>query len=112
MGQAFLTSLNEEEFKLLLKQIIKEVLEERGGTDTTSEILDAEQAADFLNMALPTLYEKTCRKLIPHFKQGKKLYFKRSELQEWIQAGKVKTQKEIEQEAENYVFRRKNFKSL
>jgi hypothetical protein len=36
---------------------------------------------------------------IPHYKVGKTLYFKRTELIEWIEKHRVRTRKEIEQEA-------------
>jgi hypothetical protein len=36
---------------------------------------------------------------IPHYKLGKKIYFKRSDLIEWINKHRVRTREEIEQEA-------------
>ena len=77
MAISFLTNLNEEEFKAFLKQAVKEVWSERpGNTQAESpEILDIKQAADFLRLKVNTLYEKTSRKSIPHFKKGNKLYF-------------------------------------
>jgi excisionase family DNA binding protein len=44
-----------------------------------------------LNLARATVYEKTSLKLLPHYKKGKKIMFKRSELLEWIESGKVDT---------------------
>ena len=35
---------------------------------------------------------------IPHFKKGKRLYFKKSELVNWVSTGKIKTMKDIELE--------------
>lgn len=40
---------------------------------------------------------------IPPFKKGKRLYFKKSELFEWIYKGTFKTITEIEMEAINYI---------
>src|ERR1700674_1336817 len=97
----FLTNLSEQEFKEFLKDALKEILGDELGAMKKQfpDILTVQQAADFLKLKIATLYEKTSRKLIPHFKKGNKLYFHLSELQDWIQKGKVKTHEEIESEA-------------
>jgi len=104
MAVSFLTSLNEEEFKIFLKQSLSEILEE-GFSNLKSnipEILDVKQAAEFLRLKITTLYEKTSEKTIPHFKKGNKLYFKRDELDAWVQQGKVTTTDELESQAATY----------
>lgn len=63
------------------------------GEHNQSQILNINQAAKFLNLAKPTVYALTSKKKVPFFKTGKKLYFKRSELLEWIEAGKQKITK-------------------
>ena len=67
------------------------------------ELLSVLEAAKFLNLSVPTLYGKVSRKEIPVNKQGKRLYFYRSELADWIKAGRKKTAVEIRQEAEQYL---------
>jgi hypothetical protein len=42
---------------------------------------------------------------IPNAKRGKRLYFKRSEIDDWISQSRRKTVAEIEQEASNYLLR-------
>jgi excisionase family DNA binding protein len=54
----------------------------------TSELLSIEDASKYLNLAKQTLYGFTSRGIIPYLKKGKKLYFKRSELDKWINEGK------------------------
>ena len=97
MSVQFLTNVTEQEFREFLKDALREILvNERGPLrDPPPEILDAKQAALFLKMKIATLYEKTSQKLIPHLKKGNKLYFHLSELQRWIDQGKVKTSEEI-----------------
>jgi len=101
MSVQFLTNINEQEFREFLKDALKEILEGKLGAlkEQQPEILDVQQAARLLKMKLTTLYEKTSRKLIPHFKKGNKLYFHLTELQQWIKKGKVKTCEEIACEA-------------
>ena len=107
MEPLFLTNLNENEFKELLKATIKEVLNEnyKASESHLPQILDVKQAAEFLHLEVTTIYEKTCRKLIPHFKKGNKLYFNLTKLESWIEQGKVQTSDEIGVEAANYLLR-------
>jgi predicted DNA-binding transcriptional regulator AlpA len=97
MSVQFLTNITEQEFRKFLKDAIQEVLAGVPGAlqEQPPEILDAGQAALFLKMKIATLYEKTSKKFIPHFKRGNKLYFRLSELQQWICQGKVTSQEEI-----------------
>ena len=73
----------------------------------TDELLTITQAALFLNLSIPTIYGKVSRKEIPVNKQGKRLYFYRSELADWIKAGRKKTVTEIRQEAEQSIISKK-----
>jgi excisionase family DNA binding protein len=63
------------------------------------ELMPISKAAEFLDLAVPTVYSKVCRKEIPVNKRGKRLYFYRSELTEWIKSGRKKTADEIREEA-------------
>jgi excisionase family DNA binding protein len=105
MSTSFLSSFSEQEFKEFLKSAIKEVLHDelQKLKPALPDTLGLKEAAELLKFKITTLYEKTSRKLIPHFKKGNKLYFKRAELEEWIQKGKVKTQSEIEDKAVTYL---------
>lgn len=70
-------------------------------TDTrpkVNERLTAIQAADYLNIALPTLYAYTSQKAIPFFKAGKKLSFLKSDLDTFIESGRRKTANELAEE--------------
>jgi len=50
----------------------------------------------------------TSHKLIPHFcPQGKKLYFKRAELDEWLLRNRQSSTEEIETMAANYLLTNK-----
>jgi excisionase family DNA binding protein len=58
-----------------------------------------QEAAALLNLAVNTLYEKTSERLVPHYKHGKKLMFKKSELIAWVENRKIKTISEIRLDA-------------
>lgn len=104
MAVSFLTNLNEEEFKIFLKQVLSEIMGERitHSQPDIPDILDVKQAANFLRLQVTTLYEKTSQRTIPHFKKGNKLYFNRTELQTWVEEGKVKTTSELQSQAASY----------
>lgn len=50
--------------------------------------------------ASQTLYGFTSKREIPFIKRGKKLYFRKSELENWLLEGKRKSKKEMEEEME------------
>lgn len=59
------------------------------------ELLTVSEASQLLKLAIPTIYSKVSKNEIPVNKQGKKLYFYKSELIEWVRAGRVKTNEEL-----------------
>lgn len=104
MSHSFLMSLNEGEFRAFLREALKETLKEvneQAGQEA-SDIFNVAEAAAFLKLQITTLYEKTATRGIPHFKKGNRLYFYRSDLEEWLREGRVKTQKELQGEASTF----------
>jgi excisionase family DNA binding protein len=73
---------------------------------TEPDIYDIRAASQYLGLALSTIYTMTSRREIPHFKRGRRLMFRRSELDQWVQEGKRKTKWEISQEIDDYTARR------
>ncbi len=61
--------------------------------------IDIVEACRIIGKAKPTVYTLVRKRLIPCYKNGKKLYFFEDELLDWISQGKKKTLKEIESEA-------------
>lgn len=58
-----------------------------------------EEACRIIGKAKPTVYALVRKRMLPCYKNGKKLYFFEEELLEWITNGKKKTLQEIENEA-------------
>jgi excisionase family DNA binding protein len=89
-----------EEFKSLLKETLTEILSEgKIVSENESTLINIQEAAALLNLAVTTIYEKTSEKIIPHYKHGKKIMFKKSELLAWVESRRVKTIHEIRKEA-------------
>lgn len=69
-------------------------------------VLNLNEASKYLNISESHLYKLTSTRQIPHFcPQGKKLYFRREELDEWLQRNRQSSSDEIEQRAADYILR-------
>ena len=99
MDKIILTSIDKEE----IKQLVSDAVQSAIGKQKTDqpEFLDVKQACKFLGIAKPTLYTKCSKQIIPHFKQGKKLYFHKDELITWLRSGKRKTIADIRAEVQS-----------
>lgn len=96
-----------EAVTMLTKEVIelKRLFIERQETPTDhpEQLLTIQQAAEFLSLSVPTLYSKVSKGELPVMKRGKRLYFSRTELMEYIKEGRKKSNAEIEAEAEAYL---------
>ena len=100
LQETTLESLHEEIIDL--KSILSKVF------TATKETLDFEETASYINQSHSHLYKLTSQSLIPHYKpNGKKIYFKRSELDEWVLKNKIYSADELEQKAVNHLVQRK-----
>jgi excisionase family DNA binding protein len=87
--------------------ILKALRNEQPPTDHPEQLLTIQEAAEFLSLAVPTMYSKVSKGELPVMKRGKRLYFSRTELLEYLKAGRKKSNTEIEQEAETYLLDKK-----
>lgn len=68
------------------------------------EIFTFAEACLYLDLSSSHLYKLTSANAIPCYcPQGKKLYFKRAELDMWLTSHRNSTKEEIEQQAANYI---------
>ncbi len=102
----------ENPFELIIEKLdnietlIRSNLKNDNGTKTITEVLNLKQAAEYVSLSKSAIYKKTSERGIPHFKQGKKLYFKRSELDDWMTGLKISTKEEIEKQANEYIMKK------
>ena len=61
--------------------------------------LDVHEAAEFLHLAVSTIYSKNSRGELPSMKEGKKLLFLKSDLLEYLKKHKKKTHEQLLDEA-------------
>jgi len=92
--------------KNTVQQCIADALPEQNRPEK-DELLTVQQAADFLNLTVPTIYTKVSKNELPFMKRSKRLYFSKKELTEYLKKGRVKTNDEIEAEANEYLANKK-----
>ena len=97
-----------EAVTMLTKEVseLKSLLIEKQVQPTTEQpelLLTIQQAAEFLSLTVPTIYSKVSKGELPVMKRSKRLYFSRTELMEYVKAGRKKSNAEIEQEAKAYL---------
>ena len=72
------------------------------------EILNFNETCSYLDVSASHLYKLTSSRQIPHFcPQGKRLYFNRLELDNWLQRNRKSTSDEIDQAATDYLTKHK-----
>ena len=82
--------------KLLLQQVKPQQSE-------FDALLTVQEAARFLSLSVPTVYGLTSKGELPVMKRGKRCYFTKQELMQYLKEGRKKTNVEIKQLAENYL---------
>ena len=73
-------------------------LKSRTNEKPAEEIGGLDMAVKITGLAPRTIYKRTHRREIPHSRVGGRLYFKRSELLEWIENGRRPMASEIAEE--------------
>ena len=67
-----------------------------------SDILDVKGCAHFLKIKVSTVYSYILDNTIPYYKPQSKVYFLRSELEDYILNNRFRTQEEVLLEAQKY----------
>jgi excisionase family DNA binding protein len=108
----FLSSMTRDELKEFIGGIVKEAiaaipslksLAAASQNPAEEPLVTVAEAARITGLAVNTLYDKTYQRAIPHYKKGKRVYFRVSELVAWIATGRVATSAEIEAKAVTHV---------
>ena len=75
------------------------------------EVLSLKEACAYLDVSASYLYKMTCKtNEIPHYvPTGRKIYFKRSELDEWLCSNRRITNSEIEKSAADYLVKKRRW---
>ena len=69
-----------------------------------SRPLTLKEAAEFLDFSRSYLYRLTSQGRVPCYKpEGKRVYFDRAELVNWLKRNRIRPQEEIEETAASYI---------
>ncbi|PIB30352.1 hypothetical protein BFP78_14510 [Gaetbulibacter sp. 5U11] len=69
------------------------------------KIMNLKQLASYLDVSKGYLYKLTSTNNIPHSKRGKRIYFDIEAINEWVLDNKIWTQKDIEEQVNNYLLK-------
>jgi excisionase family DNA binding protein len=71
------------------------------------KVLNFNETCTYLELSQSHLYKLTSTGSIPHYKpNGKKIYFHREELDQWLLRNRSDSQDELEQQAANYLIQK------
>lgn len=85
-----------EDIESILNRILKEISDLKSGQ--TKDFLSVDETADFLGIPKSSVYQHSHKRTIPYFKTGKKLYFKRADLERYITQNHYRSREQLENE--------------
>jgi excisionase family DNA binding protein len=108
MSETVMLSISKDDLQTLIIDSVKVCLKHnplpaRPIEESLPDIGGMALAIEITSLKKPTIYGKVRRGEIPHYKKGGRLYFSRRDLDAWIKEGAVKTAKEIDAEADDYI---------
>lgn len=87
-----------------LEKLHQDVAELKGLMLAQKEVLDIDELALYSGLSKTYIYKLTHSNKIPFYKPGgKKIYFKRSEVDNWLLSNRVSTDEELEHGVDNYL---------
>jgi excisionase family DNA binding protein len=88
-----------------LKSLLLDKQEQK--QEQPEKLFSIKQAAQFLNLSVPTIYSKVSKGELPFMKRSKRLYFSSSELMAYLKEGRNMSNSEIEKESATYLLNHK-----
>lgn len=98
--------LLEELIKKISERVSENVLQSINTSVPIEEptFFDIDEASNFIKLTKSTVYGLVHQNKIPYIKKGKRLYFVKADLLDWINSGKQTTKSELEMKADAYLF--------
>lgn len=98
----------ENPFDIILERLDRiekaiDQLSTTGSLTNKNDPMDVKDLAAYLKISASTIYKFTSTRSIPYYKNGKRLFFKREEINDWIFTTKINSSYEIEREANEYI---------
>lgn len=98
----------ENPFEIILERLdrIEKAIEQLSANSSlahTNDPMEIKALSAYIKTSPSAIYKFTSEGLIPHYRNGKKLYFKREEINEWIFTTNVNTGYDIDKAAKDYI---------
>jgi excisionase family DNA binding protein len=105
MEKAIFLSMSIDDLEDLFRKVIREeIVKTNQPIDPNKDVLDFDEALNYTGFSDSYMYKLTSGRKIPHYKPtGRKIFFKREELDKWLLENRVKTDDELDAEAATYV---------
>lgn len=103
MENLILRQLSEPEVRKMLREEIQGAVKKCFSEQhemSKPQLMNVEQVSEYLSVSVASIYSKVHRRDIPYIKRGKRLMFGVEDINDWLTKGRIKTQTEIKQEAE------------
>jgi len=90
-----------------IEQLLKQIKYGIPSSELGKNVMNVRELSKYLGLSLSDIYKKTSSNVIPFYKRGKMIYFKRTEIDDWLTEFRQSTRSEIEQEAADYLIKHK-----
>jgi excisionase family DNA binding protein len=84
MKEVTIIQLSKKELESTITSAIDQAMKRTNEKSMHPNILTVQQAAKYIGLKVPTVYNYTSKGLIPHRKKGKRLIFVKEELDKWL----------------------------
>ena len=92
-----------------LKNLIEEIRDTSQHPEP-DELMNIKQAGEFLHLTVQTIYNKVSKNEIPFMKRGKRLYFSKDELMNYLKQGSNEMQSDIDKDVNDFLSKKKGVK--
>lgn len=93
-----------QENAIVIASLLFEKFKADNTMDKKDEFLNVDQVADLIGYRKTSIYGLVKKNQIPYHKKGK-LFFLKSEINEWLKSGKKATPPDIEKRANEYLLK-------
>jgi len=91
-----------DKIEIILFEILKKASSESQSSNS-EEFMTVEQLSDYLTLARQTIYGLCSGRELPYLKRGKRLYFNKNDIDNWLKSSKRKAKFELQEEAAEFV---------
>tara|TARA_R110000765_G_scaffold2912_1_gene9069 strand:- start:28220 stop:28522 length:303 start_codon:yes stop_codon:yes gene_type:complete len=97
--------MKKKNIKLLAEQIAYLLKDNSNYKEEEDVFLKIEEAAKLIHLSKYTIYGLVHKNTIPYHKRGSRLYFLKSEILNWLKAGKRKDKASVQNEVDEYLLK-------